>query len=475
MKLPFLEQSVLSIFLDDGILRWVELSKLGKRLKLRSHGEYSIQSTQDLSTALSEIKKQITADGFLMAFSSPQLLKELIIEEIPFFESFDDTMGWVRIRQEQIVKEFDANVQIQHHVIDVGEDHKRCLFQIVDKQSLLTYSKIFRQQELFPALITSGIIETGYSQIYEDYFVKGLSGVLVSSSKKKVLCYYLNGLFHSLFEFDESQKTDLIENTNSYLQSEELAIEHKQGSSVLIGFHSSEEGFNHEVNRVQKKLLPFPSNSAFEVLTEQYAGACGSAIKIYFPALDPINFSDSETVAVGVDFQDKKEFVRATSLLLSPMMIIFLLIFAIDSMLDYRLIETDQIMKGIGDKIALVDEKENQLNESISQLNALIKLINQRENTIIVFNMINKAIPEEVWLNKLEVDNMSGKHVAITINGYTLRERLISDFMGRLEENEKVNQVVLSGIHQVPKERFEAFNAVSIPVVGFEIKIKLDK
>lgn len=475
MKVPVFQQTVVSISFDNNTISWVEISRLGNKIKLHSHGMLSIENEDDLSSALSEIKTHISSDSYLLAFSNPELLVDLIIEETPFFGSIDDEYDWVQNQKKIILHKYDINIRVEHHIIEVYEDYRRCMFQIVDEQRLLSLIETLKNIEFWPTLITPGIIETGYSQIYEGYFVEGLSGVLISSYEKNVLCCYQNGLIQNLYELEALQKMHLLENADSYLESEEVAAERQKGSSVLISLFDTEQS-QVEIKREQKKLLPFSSKPEFEDLTEQYVGACGSAIKVFFPALDSINFSPPEIVEAGIEMKDKKETIQTAPLLLIPLMIIFLLFFAIENILDYKFAGNDQIMGEIRGKIELVKEKENRLNKSVNQLRELKKIISQRKNTAIVFELINNTIPENAWLSKLELNNNTDDaYISIIITGYALRERVITDFMGKLEKSDVVHQVMLSSIQQVTGEKANVNNSISLPVVGFEIKIQLDK
>ena len=123
MNLPFIEQRVVSAEIIDGQLLWVELSKLGSRIKVIQTGELPWETSfQEREETLSGLKKQIQGDIYSVTLIHSKLLKQVISEEVPFFESPEEVEHWIESRKNQLLKESDGEVLISDHLVDIDED-----------------------------------------------------------------------------------------------------------------------------------------------------------------------------------------------------------------------------------------------------------------------------------------------------------------------------------------------------------------
>ncbi|WP_421774263.1 PilN domain-containing protein [Gracilimonas sp.] len=442
MKLPFLEHTVVALDVREDCIRWVELSRLGNRLSYGNHGEVSIEGLDGLRKSLPEIKEQITAEAYQVCCSIEDILVELEVEEMPYFEQPEEVQEWVRGRTQEFASQYEQVVTVASHVIEAGEDHRRCLFQMISQERIEKYLMVFEEQEVHPVLATTGATESGYAMIYQEEFVGGQAATL-AGNKNARLCIYDGGLINNTFEVSQPDEAGKMEEADSYLRTEEVSLELPQHSIPLFTEMDAGTELPARMERPVEPITSLKSKLSSRELNPEYALACGVAIKAFFPTLDGINFAPDTTREKGKRWEQKKETVRTGVLLFAPVFVVLLLLFAIEGYLDVNLTESGQVLDQLSDKIELVNEKTEAVNAATASYRQVRQLVDKRRNAARVFELVSSEIPSSVWLKNLAIRHSSENSYSLTLSGVATQEPLVADFMGALEQRQEIAMVEL--------------------------------
>lgn len=473
MKLPFLEHTVVTLDVREDRIRWMELSRLGNRLSYGGHGQVNIGGLSGLRESLSEIKEQITAEAYQVCCSIDDILVELEIEEMPYFEEPEEVQEWVRGRTQEYTSQHEQPVTVASHVIEAGEDHRRCLFQLISQDKLDEYIKVLEEQEMHPVLVTTGVTETGYAMIYQEGFVSGHAATL-TGNKSSRLCIYAGGLIANVFDSPQPGEPGWTQEADSYLRSEEVSQELAQHSIPLFTEMDTGVELPTRIERPVEPITPLKSKLSSRELPPEYALTCGVAIKAFFPTLDGMNFAPDTTREKGKQWEQKKETVRTGVLLFPPVFVILLLLFAIEGYLDVNLTESGQVLDQLSDKIELVNEKTEAVNGATASYRQVRQLVDKRRNTARVFELVSSEIPSSVWLEDLSIIHSSGDAYTLTINGVADREPLIAGFMGALEQRKEIAMVELLSSRKTQLEEVLAEGTTGGQTVNqFQLRVEV--
>lgn len=459
LKLPFLEHTVVGIEITSGSIRWTELDKLGSRISERSKGEILHNNGEaSFRGAIEEMIPQIKADAFVIGLSTPSALVDLVIEEVPYSEEEEETERWVLEREKSLLSGYEDqdSILLQHHLIAVDEESKRCLFQVIDQRVYSTYTSVLEEFGLFPTYISPGVLDLGYAQIANNQFIEGLSGVISKAGNRAFLVSYQHGLVHNVFECSASSEEDLaltIQEADSYLKSEEASSDLAMDSIPLYV-----PAKNHELDQksgvVSRSLEAFVIPKRKELVQPSYLTAEGICTKVFYPELDAFNFASENQQKQGVLTNDKKEVLRLSILLFAPLIFFMLITYGYGKVLDYRLVESNQIMGQIGDKIEEVTQKREHLLATRDEFVRARTMLEEKESSAFLFELVSKQIPDQVWLTKLMAQPEStGNLIQLNLTGYARSEQAVSSFLQQLERTEEVQRAGL-----VVSEKEEARN-----------------
>ncbi|WP_020404509.1 PilN domain-containing protein [Gracilimonas tropica] len=474
MKFPFIEHTVVALDVRNDSIRWVELNHIGSKISYVSHGKMNRGGASALEQYLGEIKEEIQADAYQLSCSFKDILMGIEVEDMPFFEESEEIKKWIQGRKEEYAAQYEASVEVGTHVVEVDEDHRRCIFQVVNKEITDRYINIIGIHELHPVLITTGISELGYAQIYEESFTKGPAATIVENSQN-LLCNYQNGLLTNVLEIGQEDFSIMIEEADSYLKTEEISLDLRQYAIPLyVEKPVGTTGSNEQVSRPVKTIFPLEAKLGLEKIDPEYALACGIALKSMYPNLDGFNFSLEEEREKGRDWEEKKECYRTGVLLFPALIVILLILFAIEGFLDVNLTETNQVLDQLSDKIELVNDKTEQVNLATLSYQQVRNLVDKRRNSARLFELVSNEIPTEVWLQELSIRHTESKEYLAQIYGIAPRETMIADFMGALEDHKHVKKVeLLSSRKTSPEEISNARSLGPVQVNQFQLRVEV--
>ncbi len=478
LKLPFLEHTVVGIEITSELIRWIELDKLGSRISESSRGEILHNNGEvSFKGAIEEMLPQIKADAFILALSVPEALVSLSMEEVPYSEEEEETERWVQEREKQILLEYEhvKSIQLQSRVISLDEESKRCLFQVMDGQVCGKYTSILEELSLFPKYLSSGFTDLGYAQIMNPAFTESLSGVLSHSGEKAFLAIYQHGLIQSVFECSGSKEEELslaIQEADSYLKTEEASSDLAMDSIPLF-IPARNAELDQWSGMVSRSLEMFSHPKRKEGIHPHYAAAEGVSIKAFYPDLDSFNFASEHEQKQAVLINDKKEVLRMSVLLFAPLIFFALVTYAYGKVLDYRLVESNQIMGQIGDKIEEVTQKREHLLTTRDEFIRARTMLQEKESSAFLFELVSNQIPDQVWLTRLSSQpESSGSFIQLNLAGFARSEQAVSSFLQRLERSEVVERVGLV-VSEKEEDRDNANRGLPVlaPKIRFEIQV----
>lgn len=460
MKIPFLHQTVVALDVRADSVRWVEINRLGKSMSLVGHGHVEREDFSDFNKILEAISGQVTSEAYVLSCCFDDILVDLEVEEIPYFEEQEEIEQWVSGQKNLLENRHDdKTVKVAEHIVEVDEDVRRCIFQIVDQEKVEQYVKVLEEFDTAPVLVSTGLTETGYALIYEDDFISGKSAVLVGISHRGVLCSYQNGLLQDLYEIEHWEANHGAEEADSYLRTVEVSEDLPQYSIPLfMAAGNVAVSTDQPLSRPVRDVSPLQSKTGFTDLKPDFGRVCGLAVKTFFPDLDAFDFSSPKQKKQAYSKAEKKESFRTGVLLFPPLILIVLLLFAIEGFVDVNLTETSQVLEQLSDHIEQVNTKTEQVNQATVSYQQLKKLVDRRRNSASLFELVNDEIPGQIWLQDLQMSSIDERAYSVLVSGYAPRETMIAGFMGNLENNEKVQMVELISSRKVPQEEIDGAN-----------------
>jgi Tfp pilus assembly protein PilN len=473
MKFPFLEHSVVALDVRSDVIRWVELNRVGNRLSYSGYGEFNGGGPNGLREYLPRIKEQIQADAYRVSCSLEGILIELEVEDVPYTEEQEEIEAWITTRKQEYMEQYETPVQVSTYVMEMNEDHQRCLFQMASQEALEEYLMVLQEQDIFPWLLTSGVSESGYALIYEDDFISGHAAVLAGNGTP-IVCCYQNGLFNTVFNIERSDETSMAEEADSYLRSQEVLLELPQYTMPLYVVDGNSKDLPEYSKRTIKSIKPLESKFTKVELNPKYALACGVAVKTFFPTLDAINFASKGGQEKGKQWEEKKETVRTVGLLFAPVIVILLVLFAIEGYLDVHLTETGQVLEQLSDNIEQVNKKTEAVNAATVSYRQVRELVNKRMNSARLFELVSAEIPPGVWLESMNVQHTTENNYVIIVDGIAIRETFIARFMGSLENREMVKRVELISSRKIElNEQVDIASSKSMEVNSFTLRAEV--
>ena len=450
LKIPFIEHTGLSIEITPEVLRWVEVNRLGKRETLKSFGEVVHNNSEaSFLGAIQEIMSQIESEAFHLGILLPEALIDVVIEDIPYSEESNETKHWIVQKEKEICDSSEAQVPlIQHHIVQLEEDSKRCIFQVTYGTLIERYVNLLSKLDLFPQYIGTGLLESGYSQIYNHEFVEEVSSLVQNLSEKTYLTIYEKGLIRNVYQIESDGEYEagfILGEAHSYLQTEEASTD-QPINSIPLFIAIKQEGITPDVMHSERsviKAIPFGGKKGLEELPLSFIRCAGLIVRLFFKGLDSFNFSEAAVLKTGILNHDKKEAIRLAVLLFAPLVIFALLTYGLNKVVDYRLVESNQIMEQIGDKIEEVNHKREELILTRDRFLEARSILEQKEPVAYIFEEISSIIPNDIWLTDLVLDNTLQNAHLVRAVGYSSTERSITVFMSRLEETKEVEETSL--------------------------------
>ncbi|MFA5670402.1 MAG: PilN domain-containing protein [Balneolaceae bacterium] len=439
MNLPFIEHRVVSIELTQNKLKWVEISKIGSIIKLIGSGEDVWQpDIHENIDALEQLKDQIQADVYKVSVTCSESVLGVYSEEAPYFEEEEALEDWLLEKEKKLINDYSIPSLTKRQLIEIDEDLNKVIFVTVKADLIQEIETVFIESGLPISTFYTGVVELGYSQIFEPDLIEGLRGVLNIQPNQSYLSVFKDGLIYDLFSFTDHQEEDVdyvVQQSDSFLHSIEVQSQANEFSSSL--FMNRKVSYS-EQKRSCSEIQPLTSNKSFEELLPAHAIVVGSALKSFYPDLDSFEFTSTNSKELAIEKVDKASFLKAGVLLLVPIFLILILTYAGNAILDYRLIESNQVMSSIEDKLELVNTEGERVQTLFKSYKEVNDVLEKRQNTAKAFSVLNKTVHNDLIFNNIKIEPFESGKAKVTLQGVAKKETSISDFMRRLSSHEWV-------------------------------------
>lgn len=441
MNFPFIEHTTVGIGLSKEHLHWVEIKKTFGKISLINHGRFDHDnSVESIQFSLEKLKESIKADVFKVCFSSVEILNEVKSIDIPYFEEEGEVENWISEVISDTQQKYSEDTIILHDLIELDEDLKRLVVQVVDSTKVSELENILNSCDLSPSWVYTGITETGYSSIFDTEFLDKPISVLAVRANRSYLNIYENGLLRNIYSLEVPKGADLDYITyqaSSILQSESVQYEDRINQLDLL---VSGVGINKSIEQESfiKVHTPLKGLKKENSIDSQYATVAGAVVKSFFQDLDSFDFVTKQTNHKALQHHDKKELIKTSVLLFSPLFLILLLGFGFRSYIEYQLQETNQIMNQIGDKLEAVSDKRELVSEDFEEFLVVKDLVNKRKNSAKVFEFINTTLSRSIDLQEIKYSTLEDSEVVVIISGRATTDRALSTYMSSIEKGKGI-------------------------------------
>ena len=111
--------------------------------------------------------------------------------------------------------------------------------------------------------------------------------------------------------------------------------------------------------------------------------------------------------------------------------------------MDYQLIESNQVMNRIGDRLEEVTGQREQLLVSKDHFLEVKSLLEERDITAPIFGIISEEIGTNLWLENLTMNKTGSEEQQVRLEGYSSSNRSLTEFLDALEQRKEINAVQL--------------------------------
>ncbi|OAN61004.1 hypothetical protein A8B79_05880 [Balneola sp. EhC07] len=471
MNIPYLNNTTIGIEVSDRTLRWVEASKIGNSISIKSSGSFTHNNSDiGLRDSIEEVKSHLSADVFKIAVSNTNFLLHSSSEEIPFFDEEDRKNTWVKNREKEILIDYGKHVSIKSHIFNIDEDFSRCLFQVVDTKSIYRLEQILLEAGLYLNYVFTGCFEAAYTQIKNKDFVEDLSFVILPEDNRSYLSCFSSGLICNFFVLEVGLNDGverIIKETQSFAQTEKMNLNKEESlHSIWVPEYAKKDFL---AQGTESNVVFFkPEYLKKEQLNAEQITSLGISIKSFYDGLDSFNFISHDQQEKSLIQFEKKGAVKASILLAVPLILIMLILYSVSSYLEYQLRETNQITEKISDNLELVVEKREQLMSTYQDYSQVKKLIEQRINSARIFGEINKVVSSNSWLTSIEVQK-EGSGYEIVIEGEANQANAVTELMRKLELSDVISDVRLISSGNI-ENGARAQNNQSVGILSFELR-----
>ena len=450
MNIPFLEISGVGIAFQDNQIQWIELSRLGKTVKIQGFGEIAIQgagyrSEANLLEALDHLPDSWKDKALYIGCSLPGAYQQTMTVDAPFFEDQDEFDDWLEKEKESLGLQSGNETVITHQILDIHEDLKRCHFAWIDKHEVDYLTGVLAQKGLPIQYTSPSSFAPGYSLIFDEDFLDGASALLEIEQNGAQLSCFKNGVIRNHFFLHGGEDVPAqyyLDVALSNLKTEEGSYEDPELFSDI--FVADKRVFpNLELlNNERRRLVEYNPLSGIQrsqPLPHQYLTAAGLAVKSVYQGLDILTFSAQEDVDVSEASYGKKELVRTAGLLFAPLVLMVLLIYAGESFINTNLSESTQVLNLIQDKVDKIEEEQDNVQQLFSEFESIKSLVNKRSQLARHFELLARTVPSNVWLTELAImDEETGR---VQVLGYGKDAREMNRFIDALNAREDIENV----------------------------------
>lgn len=480
MKIPFVQHIGIGIHITQQAIRWVELSRLGKTMKIQNTDCEEVQSgdiEQSLSTLIE--RRNPSFPYVTINIDSSYVRQQLF--DVPRFDDPEFFSHWLDEQKKKLIpkginpQEFIST----YHLLGDGEEQK-CLFVIAKKEAVESRKELLESVGLKASIVTIGQLQSGYGLVFDEDFVSREVRLISIFEDGASLQYYGNGFLENYMSLSHvgTSVTNIVEEAKTYLITDGADFESLQNQSIYLvksNFIDAEEKAVNSVLSVDKvqQGQPLSNISSDEVLSADYSIAAGMAVKQLYPALDTINLQDEEKLDAIEKEVQKKDTLHTGIALGGLVVFTFFILLIAQFFLDTRLEKVGKEAILLQDDINTVRGAAKRVEQLKKQAGQATQLVAERTSVAKTIRLLGKSLPDRVWYNEISINKSENGKNAV-IYGYAHNDALIASLMERLEKKESIGNVRLiysEAVNSADVYNDASFN--SIPLVQFEVRISM--
>lgn len=484
MKIPFIEHTAIGLHMTEVAIRWVELRRIGDRIRVKNAICREVQGG-DIGQTLRELVDQAAPSFRQVAVNlDSKNLKQQVIE-VPYLNDEEDLWQWVEEASGQLLKKdgTGADYQIRWHMLGDPEAGQRCLFVMAPAEDIENRIELLSKSGLKPAIITSGILETGYAVMYDEKFASGPSCLLHFFEDQSAFHFYRNGLLEQIYLMPDVDK-----NLNTLLDESEtllaFAPDLQQETDLPVYLFDSchlDTGITDSEDHNLKIHPATPLESLArkdEVLKADFAVAAGMAVKQLYPDLDGINFVDTVKVQQNKEAVEKKDAFRVAAICAAALLFFIVLVSLLRAYQSREIAELEARKLLLEDKITLVSEARSKLGRLKTHIDGVKQLLADRYPTAPTLERVGRLSPSDLWLLEWQMTAVEAGLGSINLNliGLARSDRSVAGLLGRLETSEGITNVGLLNLEYVEAdEMYPRSRTAGRQLVKFDIRMDFNR
>ncbi len=454
MNIPYIDEVIVSIQIEEREVLWVEVSKRFNARKILSCGsKIHNYSESSLLMALEYIFEEIKSDIFKIAVTSFSLLEQAETFELPYFDSEDEVESWIIEKTKEL--ENNQNLIVKHTLYKTDEDFIRATFTSINSNKKEFIEGLFKELDKSISFLYSGISEVAYSQLENRVFSEGLAFCVsrIEAEKTYVVSYF-DGLVTNIFKMQLGSSDSIervLKEVAALVKTEalNLNVESEHCSVMVPNLFRTKFEMNYSVENIT--LIHD------ERLDDKFLVVLGSSnVSLY----EGLSFSLS---IIGNDESileiERKTFFRFTQMLVLPLLLLVLAFYGINSVASYQLNETTQIYNQINSKNIIIESKKDSLIDLYKSFKSTKELVAKRVNTSKVFQIIDNSIIPNLWLDHFTYE-FSEESITALLVGKAQSEIKVTEFMKNIQDQKSVSEVILVSTNDIIDSNNISFRVV---------------
>lgn len=483
MKLPFIQHKGIGLHITDCVLRWVELSRIGDRIRMIASDTQKILKG-DIEKALAELmQRQDPSYPFVTVNIGSQHVRQRTVD-LPGFEDEEYLQHWLQEQIEQIIPEglTKEHFVSRFHLMGAEEGKRKCVFFLVNKEAVEERKRLLETAGLYPQIITTGHLQAGYGFLFNENFVSNEVQMINIFEDGTSLHCYEQGINKNYFELSDANLTVaqiLNESLTHFVSEGSDGNNHSPSVFYITGsehfrdeiraeisdLHIGQFNFGELLKGVKKSDKELPVNMTI---------AAGMAIKQLYPGLDDVNFlSEEETSSISNEISQKDtSFFGLT--LGAGLLTLYLALMLAQYVLNSQLSKVQKQVNLLQQHITAISEAKNEISLLKARATQAQQQVKEGKTSIAQsMELLGRTAPGGVWLKNIQLTE-SKKFQEINIDGYAKSEVLIASYMEKLEQLEFSGDVRLIVSEQVTADQiYDKTEYDRIPLITFKLNVSM--
>ncbi len=436
---------------------------------------------------LSDLISPASMPKVVMAFGGAYPHMRLAVREAPVLEDLDLLEEWAESEAEQILPPGAAieHFNIENHIIYADEDQVRCAICVTP----LSWVKMIEDvaEKLGVNLVSLGCpdLDLIYALSYQPGFQEGTKVVISRWAEHASILLSKDGIVSdmSTIEFegpdlqanlfrigqDLQEKLDGAGGNQLWASPDEIWVSGDEAEEIAAALTGADIS--------SAPIRPVHIKLGDKVIEEGGALSLGSfsqALKAGYAFLGGLNLVDAEKEKKGRQDIDKADALKSILMLGAFIALLLVGLTGSDGYLASKLEESQEQLVDLKVQDAEVRQIEKDLDilkEQVSQAEAVVR---ERTATAGLMQILSDRMPATAWLENMAVTRSEGNQWKARVEGYSMNERSIGQFLSGLELHQHIKSVGLDYTETVRADRIYVEVSDPLPVTKFGLDINFE-